>query len=63
VFREEKYVFLPFRPKESAVLNIWAIAVADQREVGSLYSSLEQVRTNAPGAVISEKTSIVLTKD
>ena len=60
IFRREEFVFLPFQPKDGTKLNLWAIAVADQRMVGSVYSSLEQIETSTSGAVISEKISITL---
>jgi|SRR5580700_1492440 hypothetical protein len=53
---------LPFSPESDRLLNYWALIVADETQFGSIYSSLEQVRSSSTEVTLSEKTSVTVAK-
>lgn len=59
VFRKDD-IYLPFKAQLSSKLNIWALVVAAEREYGSPYSSIEQIRAVRDDSVISQKATVSL---
>lgn len=60
VFKSERFIFLPYKPKADGKLNIWAFTVDDGNKLGTVYGSLDQVKDGASEMTISQKVVILL---
>lgn len=68
VFRTIGNLEIPFEPvfsgskddkqKENSQMSVWVLATNEEKAIGSIYSSLEQVKNSVSGTVISEKVDI-----
>jgi hypothetical protein len=58
VFREESSVRTPFALTPGAKLNFWALAVDDKLKLGSVYASLDQIKSSSSDVALSEKVVI-----
>jgi hypothetical protein len=60
IFKSEKFIFLPYKPKSDGKLNIWAFTVDDENKLGTVYGGLDQVKDAASEMTISQKVVVLL---
>jgi len=60
VFRRDTLLSLPFKPSPTSELNVWALLVDDQKKFGSVYSSIEQIKSNSIDVVLSPQVTLQL---
>jgi hypothetical protein len=58
IFREENFVKAPFVIESGATINMWAAIVDNDQKFGSVYASIEQIKTSGSDVVISPKVSV-----
>lgn len=57
-FRNESTLKIPASLEGAKQLSLWAIVAEDKRELGSVYGSLDQIRSTSPGIFLSEKITV-----
>lgn len=55
VFRRDNLLSLPFKPTPKSNLNLWAVLVDDPKKFGSVYSSIEQIKSSSSDVVLSHQ--------
>lgn len=64
VFRDSDLVLLPFKMGDATKeLKLWAVVVDDERKVGTIFHSIEQVKASDPDMVISPGISLQVRRE
>lgn len=58
VFRDETYTRLPFSPDAGSRLSFWAFVTDDRAKFGSVYTSLDQLKSSAPEIAVSPVATV-----
>jgi hypothetical protein len=58
IFRAEHLFKAPFVVESGSTINIWAAIVDNDQKFGSVYASIEQIKTSGSDVIVSPKASM-----